>query len=317
MGYEPRKYRATSAPESFQTDLYEKEEQLNMDTFVDSCSKSEAFSLMNDLSDEDKIREFGKVVNSFDARLIGIVNEWAEASDKEYARDGIMLDGKTATEYMYSEGKSFTDVVCEVQASFDNPDKSPFRDIKVSIGGPALMTEENLCETISKHGQIHADDREKSDLKDALMPRGAEDRISKNREFIEEEQKYFKEASAALVSQAKLKDMIERETSAMKIMPSGADGKFSFMYVSDEGIVEKGLTDENTISKHKEEYELNKGILERKPDIKRMGKPKAVREKIGLEDLQDNKRTLHRRRSTEAGVSRDKSIDRDRGKGKE
>lgn len=316
MGYEPRQYRTTSALSSFQTDLYEKDEQLNMESFVESCSKSEGFSLFNDLSDEGKIREFGKVVDSFDARLIGIANEWSESKDKEYARDGIVLDGKTATEYMYSEGKSFTDVLCEVQASFDNPGKSPFQNVKISIGGPALMTEENVKDTVSKNGQIHWDNRERSNLKDVLSADMGEERISKNREFIEEEQRYFKEASSLSVMQNRLKDMIERETSAMKIMPKDADGKYSYMFLSEDGIVKNGRTDEQTIAKHKEEYEFNTGVLNRKPDIKRMGKPKASRERVGLDDLNDNKRNLHRRRTSETEVSRDKSIDRDRGKGK-
>lgn len=310
MAYEPRKYRFEDMSGSFQSDLCEKDEQLNIDKFMEAASESEAFSAYNDLSTDEGLRSFAETLNTFDARLIGLANEWAEADDREYIRDGLMFDGKTASEVMYDKGISFSDCLCMAQNSFDNPDKSEFGKVCVSIGGPAFQTGKNVVDDVLENGQIHFDNRDISDLKVDFSIEPSADKAEKNREFITlEQEKYFSDVKLGK-SQQGLADLIEREESALKIFPKDASGKVSFSYIAYDGRTMSVKTDEESLSTHRSEFQRNEQTLHEHVDIKKLGKKVKERERVSLSDLEDSKPKLHRRRDKDMSASKEKSIDR-------
>ena len=156
--YLSSKYKWEDMTGQFQADLTEPEETIDIERLDKALLR---------LGEEPG--DFPRLANSFDARLIGVINEWSEAvmsenGDVEYAQDGVVLDGMTATQYMKEHGKSFPETVTDVQKQLDNPKLQLFTDIGISIGGPAFMTNENVLESVKKFGQIHREGQEKVSL---------------------------------------------------------------------------------------------------------------------------------------------------------
>lgn len=295
--YNPRKYFFEDMTDSFQADLVDPMEQINEETFISSCLKSERNSLYFVMDNEAEIRKVIKIANTFDARLIGVMNEWAEAEDKAYARDGILLDGKTASQIMWEKGCSFIDVIGLTQKALDDPDNSPFEKIQISIGGPAFMTSENILLTVKEKGQINKDNRKKSDLgktEPGINQNTLQTKYQSNREFLLGEQEESREITDGTTIQDReyLKELIEKEEQALALFGVKAEkgmkpGEYTatFYMLGKDGEVHEKVTSNAMLAEHKEYYEaLSKPVehMKQTPDGEK-------RERISLEELEEPK----------------------------
>lgn len=293
--YNPRKYEFEDMADSFQSDLVEPEEQINEENFIRSCLSSERDSLYFDMNNEAEIREFIDTANTFDARLIGVMNEWAEAGDKTYARDGILLDGKTASQIMWERGCSFIDVVGLTQSALDDPQHSPFEKIQISIGGPAFMTSENVLYSVMEKGQINKDNRKKSGLgsmEPGTHPGMLQEKSRSNRELLLAEQEDGKEATDLRFRQDReyLEELIEREEQALELFGEKAEkgmkpGEYTatFYMLGKDGEVHEKVTSNAMLAEHKEQLEA---LSKPDEDIKQAPVGEK-RERISLKDLEE------------------------------
>lgn len=316
--YIPRKYYYEDMIYSFQSDLVEPEEQINAEAFIRSCLNSERNSLYFDMHNEEEIRKFIKIANTFDARLIGVINEWAEAEDKAYARDGILLDGKTASQIMWEKGCSFIDVVCMTQKALDDPQHSPIKKIQISIGGPAFMTSENILNTVKEKGQINKGNRKKSDL-GRMEPNAHQSTLQSksrsNREYLLAEQEEYKKLTdgRSRLEREYLEELIEKEEQALQLFDERTEkgikpGEFTatFYMLGRDGEVHEKVTSNATIAEHKAQLEaLSKADEHRKHALN-----DKTRERINLKDLEEmsdsknSKRQVHKPKQKEPELKR-------------
>ncbi len=153
--YIPKQYPFNGIVPEVQTELFDEDEHLNRQAFLAACAESEKFSVMTELGSEQQQMRFTEYADRFDVRLIGLMNEWSVSDNREYTRDGLMLDGKAASQIMWEDGLTFSDLVILTQKALDAPAEAKFHDIRISIGGPDFLTEENVLETVMIKGQIH------------------------------------------------------------------------------------------------------------------------------------------------------------------
>lgn len=310
--YYPPKYAFEDMTHSFQADLCESDEQINESNFAKACKQSEQTSLYTDVTSEGKISDFIQKANTFDARLIGIINEWSSAKEKGYTRDGILLDEKTASALMWEKGCTFLDVVCLTQKALDNPEESPYHKVQLSIGGPAFMTNENVLESVKKQGQINATKADKSELKevDFSKPReeaGLAENVKKNREQLLTEQSEEKTSEKLRMDLEELEDYIEREEQALELFSEdsmgleGNEQQVEFFVLSKSGQVNKCLTTNKIVEQHKSQLSAMKdedfkkqqnNAVEKKTDLSEMEnhssqKVPLQREKMNFNDLEE------------------------------
>ena len=119
---------------------------LHKEEYIRSCLMSETSSVLADLSGEAKIRAFADKAAEFHENLIGVMNLWAASEDKEYARDGIWIDDKSASSLMWEYGLTFTDVVVGVQEILSAPERFAVESVRVSVHGPDSTYGDNLLE---------------------------------------------------------------------------------------------------------------------------------------------------------------------------
>ena len=119
---------------------------LHKEDYIRSCLMSETSSVLADLSGEAKIRAFADKAAEFHENLIGVMNLWAVSEDKEYARDGIWIDDKSASSLMWEYGLTFTDVVVGVQEILNAPERFAVGSVRVSVHGPDSTYGDNLLE---------------------------------------------------------------------------------------------------------------------------------------------------------------------------
>ncbi|MBO5199408.1 MAG: hypothetical protein J6B85_12990 [Lachnospiraceae bacterium] len=138
---------------------------LRKEAFIRSCLASETSSVLTDLSSEERIRSFADRAGQFDENLIGVMNRWAAHEDKEYIRDGIAVDGRTASSLMWEHGLTFLDVVVGVQKILEAPEAYAVTRISVSTNGPDKRLEENLLERKPTEGDSRGEDVRKDSKK--------------------------------------------------------------------------------------------------------------------------------------------------------